>query len=162
MSNDISYWEEDDQDENDNSSGQVNESKTIKALRAKIKADEAKFSEQSAQLEALAKSERERTVKELLEKKGANPKVARLALKDLSDVTDESVDTWLKDNAEALNLKVADTTNEVETESFDDLTNQDAITSQAVSPGTGNAIVAKINSFKTIEEITAWAQSQQK
>jgi hypothetical protein len=162
MSNDISYWEEDDQDENDNSSGQVNESKTIKALRAKIKADEAKFSEQSAQLEALAKSERERTVKELLEKKGANPKVARLALKDLSDVTDESVEAWLKDNAEALNLKVADTTNEVETESFDDLTNQDAITSQAVSPGTGNAITAKINSFKTIEEITAWAQSQQK
>lgn len=162
MSNDISYWEEDDQDENDNSSGQVNESKTIKALRAKIKADEAKFSEQSAQLEALAKSERERTVKELLEKKGANPKVARLALKDLSDVTDESVEAWLKDNAEALNLKVADTTNEVETESFDDLTNQDAITSQAVSPGTGNAIAAKINSFKTIEEITAWAQSQQK
>lgn len=162
MSNDISYWEEDDQDENDNSSGQVNESKTIKALRAKIKADEAKFSEQSAQLEALAKSERERTVKELLEKKGANPKVARLALKDLSDVTDESVEAWLKDNAEALNLKVADTTNEVETESFDDLTNQDAITSQAVSPGTGNAVSAKINSFKTIEEITAWAQSQQK
>ena len=162
MSNDTD-WDNEDQSGNEEEFEQVNDNKTIKALRAKIKADELKFAEQATQLEKLANSERERKVGEILVKKGANPKVARLALKELDDVTDENVEAWLKDNAEALNLTVTSPTTEEElVENFDDLTNQDALSSQAVSPGTGGSAQAKIASFKTFEEINAWAQSQQK
>ncbi len=55
--------------------------------------------ELTEQLEGLSKVQRERVVKEVLEKKGVNLKAARLVLKDLDDVNEESVNNWLDDNA---------------------------------------------------------------
>ena len=161
MPNDID-WDDEDQSGSDGFTEQVNDNKTIKALRAKIKADEAERNAMATQLETLMKSERERTVREVLEKKGVNPKVAPLVIKTVDEVTEENVDAWLKANAEALNLApVTQTQTEDTSENFDDLSQQDAFTSQAVSPGTGENIKSKIDSFKSFEEIDAWAKSLQ-
>src|ERR1700685_1574584 len=99
MPNDID-WNDEDGTENDGFENQGNESNAIKALRAKAKADNTKVSALEAQVEALLAKDRERTVAAVLEKKGVNPKAARLVLKDVTEVTDENVDTWLKDNGE--------------------------------------------------------------
>jgi hypothetical protein len=48
--------------------------------------------------------QRERTVKEVLEQKGVNPKAVRLILKDLDDISEESVNNWLDDNGDLFGL----------------------------------------------------------
>ena len=165
MSDDID-WNDENGTENDGFEGQGNDNNAIKALRNKAKADTAKVSSLEAQVEALLAKDRERTVAEVLAKKGVNPKAARLVLKDITEVTDENVDTWLKDNGELFNItpKPADTQEVDEGTSLetDELEKQDALTSQANTPGTGGNIASKIASFKTFEEINAWVLSQQK
>lgn len=163
MSNE-DYWDDDNLNEDNDQNVQGGDSKAIKALRTKAKADGAKISDLEAKLEKFTNAERDRSVKEVLEKKGVNPKAMRLILKDVADPTEENVDAWLKDNAELFNLKVAESKQEEpteNTENFDELHRQDALTSQAVSPGTGDNVKTTINAFKTFAEIDAWAKSQQ-
>ena len=165
MSDDINlddqYGTEDEGFEN-----QGNENNAIKALRNKAKADNAKVSSLEAQVEALLAKDRERSVVSVLEKKGVNPKAARLVLKDITEVTEANVDAWLTENAELLNLTVQPVVpqegNEGDSNANEELGRQDALTSQANTPGTGGNVAAKIASFKTFDEIQAWAQTQQK
>lgn len=164
MSDDID-WNDENNDGNDGQGNQGDESNAIKALRSKNKADNTKISSLESQVEALLAKDRERTVTEVLVKKGVNPKAARLVLKDVTEVTEDNVDAWLNDNAELFNLTVKPAENQEENEGTsdeDELGRQDALTSQANTPGTGGNVAAKINSFKTFDEINAWAQSQQK
>ena len=164
MSDDIN-WNEDNNEDNGFES-QSNGNNAIKALREKTKADGTKISSLEAQVEALLVKDRERTVVSVLEKKGVNPKAARLVLKDVSDVTEDNVDAWLNDNAELFNLSIKpqenQESNDGDSNNLEELGRQDAVTSQANAPGTGGNIAAKIDSFKTFEEINDWAQSQQK
>lgn len=163
MSNDINWNEE---DTNDGQESLGNDNGAIKALREKAKADNTQISTLRTQVEELLAKDRERTVVNVLEKKGVNPKAARLVLKDVTEVSEENIDAWLQDNAELFNLgKPAETPEEINDGSSvetDELGRQDALTSQANTPGTAGNIATKINSFKTYEEINAWAMAQQK
>lgn len=165
MPNDID-WNNQDIDENDGLDNQGGEPNVVKTLRGLHKEDSKKISELESQLEKLLSKDREKTVKEVLEKKGVNPKAAKLVLKDVTEVTEENVEAWLTDNAELFNLTVkpsdAPAEGEGEPEGSGELGRQDALTSQANTPGTGGDINAKLQSFKTFEEIQAWAESQQK
>lgn len=161
MSDDINQDDENYGDEGFENQG--NESNAIKALRNKSKADNAKVSSLEAQVNELLAEKRERSVAEVLVKKGVNPKAARLVLKDVAEVTEANVDAWLTENAELLNLTVQPVVppegNEGTSEN-DELGRQDALTSQANTPGTVG-FATKISSFKTFDEINAWAQTQQ-
>jgi formate dehydrogenase maturation protein FdhE len=85
MSN--NYWDEEDDDlDTDVSETQMDGSDLLKKLRKAKRNDEKRIKELTEQLETLSKSQRERTVKEVLEKKGVNPKAVRLILKDIDDV----------------------------------------------------------------------------
>jgi len=84
MSN--NYWDEEDDDlDTDVSETQMDGSDLLKKLRKAKRNDEKRIKELTEQLEGLTKSQRERTVKEVLEKKGVNPKAVRLILKDIDD-----------------------------------------------------------------------------
>ncbi len=72
MSNNI--WDEDEDDlDTDNFSGDGSD--LLKKLRKAKRADEKRIKELTEQLDGLSKVQRERTVKEVLEKKGVNPKL---------------------------------------------------------------------------------------
>lgn len=165
MSDDIN-WNDVDEAGNVGFEDQGTESNAIKALRQKSKVDSTKVSSLEAQIAALEAKDRERTVTAVLEKKGVNPKAARLVLKDITEVTEANVDAWLIENAELLNLTVQPVVppegNEGNSNANEELGRQDALTSQANTPGTGGNVAAKIASFKSFDEIQAWAQTQQK
>jgi hypothetical protein len=76
----------------------------LKKLRKAKRADEKRIKELTEQLDGLSKVQRERTVKEVLEKKGVNPKAMRLILKDMEDVSEESVNNWLEDNGDLFGI----------------------------------------------------------
>jgi hypothetical protein len=158
MSN--NYWDEDD-DDLDTEQFAGDGSDLLKKLRKAKRADEKRIKELTEQLEGLSKVQRERTVKEVLEKKGVNPKATRLVLKDLDDVTEESVNNWLEDNADLFGLTVSEeaapASNDVDRAA---LRQQDAITQGAITPDRAQDAELRIEGAASAEELIAFMRSQ--
>jgi NhaP-type Na+/H+ and K+/H+ antiporter len=128
-------------------------------LRKAKRNDEKRIKELTQQLEGISKVQRERTVKEVLEKKGVNLKAARLVLKDLEDVNEESVSNWLDDNAEVFGLQVQQEEQPRNTLDRAALRQQDIVTSQAITPDRADDTLLKLNNAASAEEIIAMIQS---
>jgi hypothetical protein len=78
------------------------ETNGIKDLRKAKRADEKRIKELTEKLEMFERQQRESTIKSVLESKGVNSKAARLVLKDLDEVSEESVNNWLRDNGDLI------------------------------------------------------------
>jgi hypothetical protein len=156
MSN--NYWEdeEDDFDTNDNLDG----NDLVKKLRKAKRSDEKRIKELSEQLEGFLKEKKESTVRQVLEKKGVNAKAARLVLKDLDDVNEETVSNWLDENADLFGIKVADAP-EVDRDNLAALRNQDVLTQGAVTPDKAEDFEMRLNNASSAEEILGLLRSQQ-
>lgn len=155
MSN--NYWDEDEDDTT--ITGNESETDLQKKLRKKIKADEKRIKELEEQLNGLTKVEKERSVKEVLEKQGVNPKAARLILKDLEEVTPESVSNWLEENGDLFGYNPAEGTPEVDGNRAE-LRKQNAVTQGAITPDRGEDMEMKIDSATSAEELTRILYSQ--
>lgn len=155
MSN--NYWDEDEDDMT--ITGNESETDLQKKLRKKIKADEKRIKELEEQLNGLTKVEKERSVKEVLEQQGVNPKAARLILKDLDEVTPESVSNWLEENGDLFGYSPAEGTPEVDGNRAE-LRRQNAVTQGATTPDRGEDIEMKIDSANSAEELNRILFSQ--
>ena len=80
------YYDDYEDDLDTNEDAQLDGSYLLKKLRKAKRNDEKRIKELTEQLEGFSKEHRERTVKEVLEKKGVNPKAVRIILKDLETV----------------------------------------------------------------------------
>jgi hypothetical protein len=159
MSN--TYWDEEDDDFETEQSFGSTESDLLKKLRKAKRADEKRIKELTEQLEGLTKVQRERVVKEVLAKKGVNEKAARLVLKDLDDVNEESVSHWLDDNADLFGIKVQKEEAPVSQQELAQLRQQDVLTQGAVTPDRGLDIEQRLNQAGSAEELLSILQSQQ-
>jgi hypothetical protein len=155
MSN--NYWDEEDDDLD--TEPQLEGNDLLKKLRKAKRADEKRIKELTEQLESLSKVQRERLVNEVLEKKGVNKKAARLVMKDLDDVNEESVSRWLDDNADLFGLQVADEA-PVNTQDLAALRQQDILTQGAITPDKGIDLDQRLNQAASPEEILAILRSQ--
>ena len=81
----------------------------VKQLRKQLKAKEKEMAEFKSQFDSLSKAQRERAVKDVLEARGVNGKVAKFIPQDL-DPTEESLSKWLEDNADVFGFQVEDKT----------------------------------------------------
>jgi len=158
MSN--NYWDED-EDEDTNDDVQMDGSDLLKKLRKAKRADEKRIKELTEQLDGLSKQQRERTVKEVLEKKGVNPKAVRLILKDIDDVSEESVNTWLEDNGDLFGLSASEGAPGVNEIDRAALRNQDTVTQGATTPDRGENIEMRLANAESAEEVIALLHSQQ-
>jgi hypothetical protein len=155
MSN--NYWDEED-DDLDNEP-QLEGNDLLKKLRKAKRADEKRIKELTEQLETYSKAQREQLVNTILEKKGVNKKAARLAMKDLDEVNEESVNRWLDDNADLFGLQVADEA-PVNTQDLAALRQQDILTQGAITPDRGIDLDQRLNQAASPEEILAILRSQ--
>ena len=155
MSN--NYWEDEDEDQDNDINLQGDD--LVKKLRKAKRADEKRIKELTEQLEGLSKVQRERTVKEVLEKKGVNLKAARLVLKDLDDVNEESVSNWLDDNADVFGINVPAQSN-ADNVDLAALRQQDIVTQGAYTPDREMEFNNKIDNAQSAEELIALIQSQ--
>jgi DNA-binding transcriptional regulator YbjK len=158
MSN--NYWDEDEDDLDTETEVQMDGSDLLKKLRKAKRNDEKRIKELTEQLEGLSKSQRERTVKEVLEKKGVNPKAQRLILKDLDDISEESVNTWLEDNGDLFGLTQPEATQEQELNRAA-LRQQDVVTQLGSSPDRAEDLLSRINNAASAEELNSIIYSQQ-
>ena len=155
MSN--NYWEDEDDDLDTESS--VDGGDLVKKLRKAKRADEKRIKELTEQLETYSKAQREQTVKSVLDKKGVNPKAARLILKDLDDVNEESVSNWLEDNSDLFGLQTQNAP-QVDAD-IAALRQQDILTQGAVTPDRAENIELRLNNASSTEEILDLLRSQQ-
>ena len=158
MSN--NYWDEDEDDLDTDNEVQMDGSDLLKKLRKAKRNDEKRIKELTEQLEGLSKAQRERTVKEVLEQKGVNPKAQRLILKDLDDITEESVNTWLEDNGDLFGLTQPEVTQEQELNRAA-LRQQDVVTQLGTSPDRAEDLLSRINNAASAEELNSIIYSQQ-
>jgi len=156
MSN--NYWEDEDEDQDNDTPLQGDD--LVKKLRKAKRADEKRIKELTEQLEGLSKVQRERVVKEVLEKKGVNLKAARLVLKDLDDVNEETVSHWLDDNADLFGINIPAQSN-ADNVSLAALRQQDIVTQGAVTPDREQDFNSKIDSAESADELIALIRSQQ-
>ena len=155
MSN--NYWEDEDEDQDNDTPLQGDD--LVKKLRKAKRADEKRIKELTEQLEGLSKVQRERVVKEVLEKKGVNLKAARLVLKDLDDVNEETVSNWLDDNADLFGINVPAQSN-ADNPSLAALRQQDVVTQGAVTPDREQYFNTKIDNAQSADELLALLRSQ--
>jgi hypothetical protein len=104
MSN--TYWE--DEEDEDDTTDALDGNDLVKKLRKAKRSDEKRIKELSEQLEGFLKDKKESTVRQVLENKGVNLKAARLIMKDLDDVNEETVNNWLNENADLFGIKASD------------------------------------------------------
>jgi hypothetical protein len=157
MSN--NYWDEDEDDQDTDTEVQMDGSDLLKKLRKAKRVDEKRIKELTEQLEGFSKSQRERVVKEVLDKKGVNPKAQRLILKDLDDITEESVNTWLEDNGDLFGL-VQPEVNEAKELNRAVLRQQDVVTQLGMTPDRADDLLNRINNAETAEELHSIIYSQ--
>ena len=99
-----------DYEDDDNFDTQVSGSDDlVKQLRKQLKAKEKETAELKSQFDNLSKAQRERAIKDTLEARGVNGKVAKFIPQDL-DPTEESLSKWLEDNADVFGFQVEDKT----------------------------------------------------
>jgi len=158
MSN--NYWDEDEDDLDTDNEVQMDGSDLLKKLRKAKRNDEKRIKELTEQLEGLSKAQRERTVKEVLEQKGVNPKAQRLILKDLDDITEESVNTWLEDNGDLFGLVQPEVNQERELNRAA-LRQQDVVTQLGTTPDRAEDLLSRINNAASAEELNQIIYSQQ-
>jgi hypothetical protein len=157
MSN--NYWDEDEDDDTTTETETFNGdgSDLLKKLRKAKRSDEKRIKELTEQLEGYSKKQREAIVKEVLEKQGVNPKAARLALKDIEDVTEESVNNWLDDNGDLFGYVAKGAPGN---EDLAALRRQDSSVQGANAPDRGQDLEMRIANAKSEDELRAILNSQ--
>lgn len=161
MSN--NYWDEDEDEDTTTEVNNLDGSDLLKKLRKAKRNDEKRIQELTAKLEEFTKKQREADVKSVLEKKGVNPKAARLILKDLEDVNEQTVNDWLDDNGDLFGITSAaqDAPQASELDRAA-LRQQDIITQGALTPDKAEDMSMRIDQAQSSEELINLIFSQQK
>jgi len=150
MSN--NYWDDDEDDQDTEVEEQMDGSDLLKKLRKAKRSDEKRIKELTEQLEGFSKSQRERVVKEVLDKKGVNPKAQRLILKDLEDISEESVNNWLEDNGDLFGLTPSEVLEEKQL-NLAALRQQDVVTQMGSTPERADDLESRISNAQSADEI---------
>jgi hypothetical protein len=159
MSN--NYWDEEDDDLDTEVTGNMDGSDLLKKLRKAKRNDEKRIKELTDQLESLSKVQRERTVKEVLEKKGVNPKAVRLILKDIDDVNEESVNNWLDENGDLFGLTKQEEAPRVDEMDRAALRQQDVVTQGAYTPDKAEDLNYRLDHAESADEILSLLRLQE-
>ena len=149
MSN--NYWDEEDE-EVEVPEHQLDGDALVKRLRKAKRADEKRIKELTEQLEGFVKEKRQQTVSEVLAKKGVNAKAARLILKDVEDATEESIDSWLRDNGDLIGY-TPETQNEDTQKDLATLRQQDILTQGGMTPDKAVDMNTRLDNAGSMDEL---------
>jgi hypothetical protein len=151
MSN--NYWDDEDDDDTTTIDNAMDGTDLLKKLRKAKRGDEKRIKELEDQLNTFIKKDKESSVAKVLEQKGVNPKAARLILKDLDEVNEQTINNWLEDNGDLFGItqtQDAPQANEVDLAA---LRQQDTLTQGAVTPDRAQDIEMQIDQAQSVEDI---------
>ena len=125
----------------------------VKQLRKQLKQRDKELNEFKSQFENLSKAQRERAIKDALESRGVNGKVAKFIPQDL-DPTEESLSKWLEDNADVFGFQVEDKQQPVvDPAQANAYKKMNSAVDQGLTPDSSDDIMRKLLSATSKEEL---------
>lgn len=140
-------WDNDDDLDILDDASDEREDNGIANLRKAKRADEKRIKELMERLEKFERQERESIVSKVLESKGVNSKAARLILKDLDDINEESVSHWLIENGEIIGYQPEEKQEAKVSEDVRAFARQDKATQFAASPDASDDLVDVLQNY---------------
>lgn len=150
MSN--NYWDEEDEDDTTIDTN-MDGTDLLKKLRKAKRSDEKRIKELEDQLNGYVKKDKESSVAKVLEQKGVNPKAARLILKDLDEVNEQTINGWLEDNGDLFGITPSQETPQANEVDLAALRQQDALTQGALTPDRAEDMSMRLDQAQSAEEI---------
>ena len=139
-------------DEDDDTSTDV-----VSQLRKVNRALEKRAKELEQELSGLKTQTRQRTVKDVLQAKGLNPKIAAFIPQDV-DTSEEAISAWVDEYGDVFGVQPADKLNEAPTQKGPDLSAQhrmNNVVSTGSMPNIDEDMFAKVAGVKTKEDLDA-------
>jgi hypothetical protein len=144
------YEYEDDDDDFTQESGNND---LVKQLRKAAKQKDKELAELRAQFEGVSKAQRERNIKDVLESRGVNSKIAKFIPSDL-DPTEESLSKWLDDNGDVFGFQATESNQPVvdpaQAAAYKKMNN---VTEQGLTPDASEDIMRKLLNANSKEEL---------
>jgi hypothetical protein len=142
------------EDEDDDFTTPSNDSNDlVKQLRKATKQKDKELAELRSQFENLNKAQRERAIKDTLEARGVNSKIAKFIPTDI-DPTEESLSKWLEENGDVFGFQAAPTNQpSVDPADIAAYKRMNRTTEQANTPDSSDDLMQKILSAQTPDEL---------
>ena len=141
-------YEDDDETESTYDSNDL-----VKQLRKANKQKEKELAELKSQFDGLSKAQRERAIKDTLEARGVNSKIAKFIPSDI-DPTEESLSKWLDDNGDVFGYQGTESNqNTVDPKQAADYRRMNNTTEQGMTPDASDDILRKLMSANSKEEL---------
>ena len=141
-------YEDDDETESTYDSNDL-----VKQLRKANKQKDKELADLKAQFGDISKAQRERAVKDVLEARGVNSKIAKFIPSDI-DPTEESLSKWLDDNGDVFGYQGTESNqNTVDPKQAADYRRMNNTTEQGMTPDASDDILRKLMSANSKEEL---------
>jgi hypothetical protein len=125
----------------------------VKQLRKANKQKEKELADLKAQFENVSKAQRERSIKDVLESRGVNSKIAKFIPSDL-DPTEESLSKWLDDNGDVFGFTATESNQSVvDPAQAAAYKKMNGITEQGLTPDSSEDLMRKLMSANSKEDL---------
>ena len=125
----------------------------VKQLRKAAKQKDKELAELRAQFGEVSKAQRERNIKDVLESRGVNSKIAKFIPSDL-DPTEESLSKWLDDNGDVFGFQASESNQPVvDPAQAAAYKKMNSVTEQGLTPDASDDIMRKLLSANSKEEL---------
>ena len=125
----------------------------VKQLRKAAKQKDKELQELRSQFESISKANRERAIKDALESRGVNSKIAKFIPTDI-DPTEESLSKWLDDNGDVFGYSTTESNqasvDPVQAAAYKKMSNA---TEQGITPDASDDIMRRLLSANSKEEL---------
>jgi hypothetical protein len=146
----MSNYEYEDDDDDITTSDSGND--LVKQLRKAAKQKDKELAELRAQFEGVSKAQRERNIKDVLESRGVNSKIAKFIPSDL-DPTEESLSKWLDDNGDVFGFATESNQTVVDPAQAAAYKRMNSVTEQGLTPDASDDIMRRLMSANSKEEL---------
>ena len=141
-------YEDDDETESTYDSNDL-----VKQLRKANKLKDKELAELKSQFDGISKAQRERAIKDTLEVRGVNSKIAKFIPSDI-DPTEESLSKWLDDNGDVFGFQATESNqNTVDPAQAAAYKRMNSVTEQGQTPDASDDILRKLMSANSKEEL---------
>jgi hypothetical protein len=146
----MSNYEYEDDDDDITTSDSGND--LVKQLRKAAKQKDKELAELRAQFEGVSKAQRERNIKDVLESRGVNSKIAKFIPSDL-DPTEESLSKWLDDNGDVFGFATESNQPVVDPAQAAAYKRMNSVTEQGLTPDASDDIMRRLMNANSKEEL---------
>jgi hypothetical protein len=140
-------------DEDDITTNSDNGNDLVKQLRKAAKQKDKELQELRSQFESISKANRERAIKDALESRGVNSKIAKFIPTDI-DPTEESLSKWLDENGELFGFQATESNQaSVDPAQAAAYKKMNSVTEQGLTPDASDDIMRRLMSANSKEEL---------